>query len=158
MHQSNCFQCFHAERPYRPVDQALRGSLPRTNWKRNGSNAVFAQLYAEYHIKCLVCSVGWNHVKFQMLFRGLKQNALSKNQFSCNLFQVQLCNDWTITRTSLPCQKIPHRPHRCYSSFYGLCCRAVFLSTSIYFVREYTHPYGHILLLCIVLTLWHNIT
>ena len=25
----------------------------------------FAQLYAEYHTKSLVCSVGWNHVKFQ---------------------------------------------------------------------------------------------
>ncbi len=30
-----------------------------------------------------------------MLFRGLKQNALSKNHFYCNLFQVQLCTDWT---------------------------------------------------------------
>ncbi len=42
----------------------------------------FAQVYAEYHT---------------MLFRGLKQNALSKNHFCCNLFQVQLCTDWTIT-------------------------------------------------------------
>ncbi len=25
----------------------------------------FAQRYAEYHTKSLVCSVGWNHVKFQ---------------------------------------------------------------------------------------------
>ena len=89
----------------------------------------FAQLYAEYHTKSLVCVVGWNHVKFQhfyyardklmvseaaehtssayivpplwgpqtfyMLFRGLKENALSKNHFCCNLFQVQLCTDWT---------------------------------------------------------------
>ena len=58
----------------------------------------FAQMYAEYHTKSLVCSVGWNHVKFQtfyMLFRGLKENALSKNHFFCNLFYVQLCTDWT---------------------------------------------------------------
>ena len=35
--------------------------------------------------------------KTHMLFRGLKENALSKNHFYCHLFQVQLCTDWTTT-------------------------------------------------------------
>ena len=38
----------------------------------------------------------WGPQTFYMLFSGLRQNALSKNRFSCNLFQVQLCTDWTI--------------------------------------------------------------
>ncbi len=33
---------------------------------------------------------------FHMLFRGLKQNALLKNHFFCNLFQVQLCTGWSL--------------------------------------------------------------
>ena len=54
-------------------------------------------------------------ISYKMLFRGLKQNASSticqlgttkgfvcpfvhsNSVFSCNLFQVQLCTDWTIT-------------------------------------------------------------
>ena len=81
-----------------------------------GPMQFLAQSYAEYHTKSLVCSVGWNLVKFQhfyivpplwgpqtfyMLFRGLKQNALSKKHFSCNLFYVQLCTDWTNWRKPL---------------------------------------------------------
>ncbi len=30
-----------------------------------------------------------------VLFVGIKENALSKNHFSCNLYRVQLCTDWT---------------------------------------------------------------
>ncbi len=37
----------------------------------------------------------WGPQTFYMLFRGLKENALSKNHFFCNLFYVQLCTDWT---------------------------------------------------------------
>ena len=33
-----------------------------------GPVQLFAQLYAEYHTKSLVCSVGWNHVKFQHFY------------------------------------------------------------------------------------------
>ncbi len=36
--------------------------------KEMGSVQFFAQLYAEYHTKSLVCSVGWNHVKFQHFY------------------------------------------------------------------------------------------
>ena len=60
------------------------GGPPRTNCKRNGSSAVFCPI---------VCRISYK--KFYMLFRGLKQNALSKNHFCCNLFQVHLCTDWT---------------------------------------------------------------
>ncbi len=38
----------------------------------------------------------WVPKTFYMLFRGLRENALSKNHFCCNLFYVQLCTDWTI--------------------------------------------------------------
>ena len=36
--------------------------------KEMGPVQFFAQLYAEYHTKSLVCSVGWNHVKFQHFY------------------------------------------------------------------------------------------
>ena len=49
-------------------------------------------------VQCRVLPKGMLNIiqTFYMLFRGLKQNALSKNHFYCNLFQVQLCTDWTI--------------------------------------------------------------
>ncbi len=36
--------------------------------KEMGPMEFFAQRYAEYHTKSLVCSVGWNHVKFQHFY------------------------------------------------------------------------------------------
>ncbi len=43
----------------------------------------------------------WRPQTFYMLFRGLKQNALSKKHFFCNLFYVQLCTDWTIAHDAI---------------------------------------------------------
>ena len=79
-----------------PVNQALRGDLPRTNCKRNGSNAVFCPKVCRISYKKFGVLSGLEPQTFYMLFRGLKENALSKKHFCCNLFYVQLCTDWTI--------------------------------------------------------------
>ncbi len=99
----------HLEKNVQRVVQVVQSTRPSEGTyleqiaKEMGPMQFFAQRYAECHTKSLVCSVGWNHVlppfwgpqTFYMLFRGLKQNALSKNHFFCNLFYVQLCTDWT---------------------------------------------------------------
>ena len=49
----------------------------------------------------LICRVtdfhpsAWGAQSFYMLFVGLKENALSKINFSYNLYGVQLCTYWT---------------------------------------------------------------
>ncbi len=55
---------------------------------------------AEHTSSAYIVPPLWGPQTFYMLFRGLKQNALSKNHFSCNLFYVQLCTDWTISSIS----------------------------------------------------------
>ena len=84
-----------------PVNQAPRGGPTRNKLQKK-------------RVQCRVLPKGMQNIiqTFYMLFRGLKENALSKNHFFCNLFQVQLCTDWTTTM---------HEQHTCIE----LCVKSV---------------------------------
>ncbi len=66
---------------YSPVNQAPRGANPEQIAIETGPVQFFAQLYAEYHTQSLVCSVGWNHVKFQHIISIHSSNPLRSPNF-----------------------------------------------------------------------------